>query len=63
MALSSKKTRFNLSIEKEQLDLLKALADADDSRSTNSMIIKLINIGLRSENMQELLDKLESTDK
>ena len=62
MALSSKKTRFNLSIEKEQLDLLKALADADDSRSTNSMIIKLINIGLRSENMQELLNKVQSTD-
>jgi hypothetical protein len=63
MALKESKCRFNLSIEKEQLNLLKQLAEADDSRSTNSMIIKLINIGLRSENMQELLDKVQSTDK
>ena len=63
MALKESKCRFNLSIEKEQLNLLKQLAEADDSRSTNSMIIKLINIGLRSENMQELLNKVQSTDK
>lgn len=63
MALKDSKCRFNLSIEKEQLNLLKQLAEADDSRSTNSMIIKLINIGLRSENMQELLNKVQSTDK
>lgn len=62
MALKDSKCRFNLSIEKEQLNLLKQLAEADDSRSTNSMIIKLINIGLRSENMQELLNKVQSTD-
>lgn len=63
MGLKESKCRFNLSIEKEQLNLLKQLAEADDSRSTNSMIIKLINIGLRSENMQELLDKVQSTEK
>ena len=63
MGLKESKCRFNLSIEKEQLNLLKQLAEADDSRSTNSMIIKLINIGLRSENMQELLNKVQSTDK
>lgn len=62
MGLKESKCRFNLSIEKEQLNLLKQLAEADDSRSTNSMIIKLINIGLRSENMQELLNKVQSTD-
>ena len=66
MALSKDKTRFNLSISKELLETLKTLAILDDDRSCNSLIIKLINRGLESEEMQPLLEKLEqnkSTEK
>lgn len=59
MALSKDKTRFNLSISKELLETLKTLAILDDDRSCNSLIIKLINRGLESEEMQPLLEKLE----
>lgn len=61
MALSKDKTRFNLSISKELLETLKTLAILDDDRSCNSLIIKLINRGLESEEMQPLLEKLEQT--
>ena len=59
MALSKDKTRFNLSISKELLETLKTLAILDDDRSCNSLIIKLINRGLESEEMQPLIEKLE----
>ena len=59
MALGKDKTRFNLSISKELLETLKTLAILDDDRSCNSLIIKLINRGLESEEMQPLLEKLE----
>ena len=61
MALSKDKTRFNLSISKELLETLKTLAILDDDRSCNSLIIKLINRGLESEEMQPLLEKLEQS--
>jgi hypothetical protein len=61
MALSKDKTRFNLSISKELLETLKTLAILDDDRSCNSLIIKLINRGLESEEMQPLLEKFEQT--
>ena len=59
MALSPKKTRFNLSVEKEMLEYLKNLAEVDYNRSTNSLIIRLITLGLQSEEVQPLIEKLE----
>ena len=61
MSLSKDKTRFNLSISKELLETLKTLAILDDDRSCNSLVIKLINRGLESEEMRPLLEKLEQS--
>ncbi len=59
MGLKESKCRFNLSIEKEMLEYLKGLAETDYGRSCNSLIIRLITLGLQSEEMQPLIEKLE----
>ena len=59
MGLGKNKTRFNLSIEKVLLEELKTLAILDDDRSCNSLILKVLRLGLQSEEMQPLIEKLE----
>lgn len=64
--LRESKCRFNLSIEKEMLEYLKGLAETDYGRSCNSLIIRLILLGLQSEEIQPLIEKFEqakSTEK
>ena len=59
--LRESKCRFNLSIEKEMLEYLKGLAETDYGRSCNSLIIRLILLGLQSEEIQPLIEKFEQT--
>lgn len=68
MALKDSKCRFNLSIEKEQLELLKEMGKLDHNRSCNSVILMCIDIAIeQNPELQELArkakDKLESTEK
>ena len=67
--LSPNKTRFNLSVEKDKLELLKEMGKLDHNRSCNSVIMMCIDIAIEQipelqELAQKAKDKLEqSTNK
>lgn len=62
------KCRFNLSVEKTQIQLIKEMAKLDHDRSANSMLLKCVEMAIEQipelqELAQKAKDKLESTDK
>lgn len=68
MSLKSSKCRFNLSIEKEMLSLIKEMALIDHDRSCNSMLLKMCEMAIEQipelqELAQKAKEKLESTEK
>ena len=66
--LGKDKTRFNLSVPKDRLELLKEMGKLDHNRSCNSVIMMCIDMAIEQipelqELAQKAKDKLESTDK
>ena len=56
--LRESKCRFNLSIEKEQLALIKEMARLDHDRSANSMLLKCVDMAIEQiPELQELAQK------
>lgn len=63
------KCRFNLSVEKTQIQLIKEMAKLDHDRSANSMLLKCVEMAIEQiPELQELAQKAkkqleQSTDK
>lgn len=56
--LRESKCRFNLSVEKTQIQLIKEMAKLDHDRSTNSMLLKCVDMAIEQiPELQELAQK------
>ena len=52
------KCRFNLSVEKTQIQLIKEMAKLDHDRSANSMLLKCVEMAIEQiPELQELAQK------
>ena len=52
------KCRFNLSVEKTQIQLIKEMAKLDHDRSANSMLLKCVDMAIEQiPELQELAQK------
>lgn len=59
--LSPNKTRFNLSVEKTQIQLIKEMARLDHDRSANSMLLKCVDMAIEQiPELQELAQKAKN---